>query len=733
MIAILATLFLASGVTAGYSNPVPNQINVSEAPVNFEAKYLSHDDKAQTVTAEGDVEFDQGKQILRADKVVYYLADDRVEATGNVSLMDERGDVHFADYAELHNHMKDGFVKGLLTLLADGSRFTAAEAKRENGGMRTTMTQASYTVCKVCEADPHPLWQIKASSVVHDAETKSVKYKNARLELLGVPIIYSPIFSHPDPTLKRKSGFLRPEYGWSAGLGSHFTGGYYYDIAPDKDMTVQVEPTSLSGTLLSGEWRQRFENGKLQINASTANSDRKEEDGRVEANRQRGHVFADGSYDFSDTWRGGISLARTTDKQYLRLYDISKENVLTNQIYAERLSRRDYSRISAYNFQDVRLGIRPDQPDIFPIAEHTMLGEPNSLWGGRWEFNASALKLLRNNDGQDVQRGSIAAGWERRGIASGFSNTARLDARGDIYGVQNSDAAKLDPTKNDNPAIGRGMATASFVSSYPLVKTLTESQALIEPIAGVSLSPNVSSDNDITPNEDSIDTQFDTNNLFQENRFPGIDRQEDGGRVNYGVRTGLYGDNGRYGRIFVGQSYRFYGDSIFPRGSGLEDRGSDLVGQIKVGLAQYLDADYRAQFDNETLAARRHEIQAGGGNSLFRLNGRYLYTAAVAGTGFAEPRQQVQMDGFYNLTKSWKWRAAGLVDLGDQPGLRNATTGLDYSDECFTFSIQGSRNVADEASGENDTKLMLRIGLKSIGEFSAPQIPVGGYQAKPAK
>jgi LPS-assembly protein len=498
-------------------------------------------------------------------------------------------------------------------------------------------------------------------------------------------------------------------------------------------MTLQVEPTSLSGVLVSGEWRQRFEHGKLQINASTANSDRKEEDGRVEANRQRGHIFADGSYDFNDLWRGGVSIAHSTDKQYLRLYDISKENVLTNQIYAERFSGRDYSRISAYSFQDVRLGIRPDQPDIFPMAEHTMIGEPNSLWGGRWDLNASGLELLRNNDGQDVQRGSIAAGWERRGISSGFSNTARMDARADVYGVQNSDAAKLDPTLDDNPTIGRGLATASFISSYPLVRTLPESQALIEPIAGVSLSPNISSNNDITPNEDSIDTQFDTNNLFQEDRFPGIDRQEDGGRVNYGIRTGLYGDNGRYGRVFLGQSYRFYGDSIFPRGSGLEDRRSDLVSQIKAGLGKYLDADYRAQFDNETLAARRHEIQAGGGNDLFRLNGRYLYTAAVAGTGFAEPRQQIQMDGYYNLTKSWKWRAAGLVDLGDQPGLRYATTGLDYSDECFTFSIQGSRNVADEASGENDTKLMLRIGLKSIGEFSAPQIPVGGSQVKPAK
>src|ERR1035437_3994294 len=142
-------------------------------PVHFTAKTLTHDDESQTVTAIGDVELVQGRQILRADKMVYYLSEDKVTALGNVSLLDDRGDVHFAEYVELHDQMKDGFVQGLLSLLADGSRFTATSAKRENGGMKTTMTDATYTACKVCENDPHPLWQIKASQVVHNVEDKS--------------------------------------------------------------------------------------------------------------------------------------------------------------------------------------------------------------------------------------------------------------------------------------------------------------------------------------------------------------------------------------------------------------------------------------------------------------------------------------------------------------------------------------------------------------------------------
>jgi len=730
-ITILALVSLLAGISTGAANALPKPNHDSNAPVNFQAKALSHDDAAQTVTALGDVELAQGRQILHAEKVVYYLAEDKVTAIGNVSLLDEQGNVHFAEYVELRNDMNDGIVQGLLTLLADGSRFTAAEARRENNGTKTTMTDASYTVCRVCEADPRPLWQVRAAEVTHDANDKTVRYKHARLELFGVPLLYSPVFSHPDPGLKRKSGFLRPQYGWSNTLGTHIKGGYYYDIAPDKDMTAWVEKTTLAGTLLEGEWRERFANGQLQINGSTVNSDRHEEDGSIEKSRQRGHIFANGKFDLNDRWRSGFDLARASDKQYLRLYDISSDNVLVNRAYAERFSGRDYSRVSAYNFQDVRLGVRPVQPDILPMAEHQMIGEPGSLWGGRWQAGVSALGLNRPHGEQGMQRGSVAVGWERQDVSSwGIATAVRLDGREDYYAVENSNAAKLNPLLDNNPKTGRGLVTASLVSSYPLARTVTDAQAVIEPVLGVSLSPNVSQRNDRIPNEDSIDTRFDVNNLFQQNRYPGIDRQEDGDRVNYGIKTGLYGDNGRYGKVSFGQSYRFYGDDIFPQGSGLEDRLSDFVGQIKAGVSQYLDADYRFQLDSATLAAKRHEVQAGGGNDLFRLNSRYLYMAAVEGTGLNGSRQQIQTDGTYNITKTWKFDAAALVDVGDQPGLRNAMSGLNYSDECFTFSVQGSRNVADAASGDNETKLMIRVGLKSIGDFASPRINLGGNQAK---
>lgn len=715
---VAAGIAILAGITASNAASTPN-----DTPVNFQAKMLSHDDALQTVTAIGEVELVQGDRILRADKMVYHLDTDTVEAIGNVSLLDENGDVSFAEYVSLNKSMKDGFIQSLLAMLSDGSRFTAVEAKRENGN-KLTLTDATYTPCKVCETDPHPLWQIKADKVVHDETDHTVQYKNARLEFAGVPLAFAPIFSHADPSVKRKSGFLRPEFGYSSEQGAHLEAGYYFgDIRPDIDATLRVRPTTLAGTLVQGELRKRFDSGRMQIDGSFANSDRQEEDGRVEEDRLRGHIFANGLFDIDDKWRAGFDFRRVSDKEYLRLYDISRPNVLESTAYAERFSGRDYTRIAALNFQDVRLGNRPDQPDILPSLEHRSFGEPGQTLGGRWTAGVQTLELFRPGSDQDVERGSVDLGWERRDVTGiGLVTRVALSGRADYFAVQDSRAATLTPGLDPTTNEARGMAVASVGASLPLVKRLHKAQIMVEPQAGFSISPQVDDTPLSIPNEDSIDIQLDTNNLFADNRFPGIDRVEDGARVNYGITAGIYGDNGRYGRVMLGQSYRLDDDLIFPAGSGLDDNASDVVGQINASVSKYLSGDYRFQMDNHNLVIHRHEFQAHVGNDTVNVNGKYIFIDPTAGTGFTESRQQALVDGVYRFKPRWWLNADVLADMGEEPGFRKAALGINYADECFSFSLEGARNLINEASGENGTVLMMRIGLKNLGEFSTPDI-----------
>lgn len=719
-IAVTMSCGLLAGDHAVLANPFSTD---GKTPVTFNADLISHDNDAQTVTASGNVEVVQGEQIIRADKLVYKLETEVVSAVGNVSILDNEGNVYFAEYAELSKDMRDGFVHGLISTLSDGSRFTAVEAQRIDGNI-TKMKEATYTPCKICPGKK-PLWQLVAKEVEHNDAENTVKYKNARIEIAGIPIVYTPLFSHPDPDQERKSGFLRPDGGWSSERGAFVSGSYYHTISPDKDMTVTLQPSTNAGVLMMGEWRQRFEKGNLQVEGGLVNSDRVTSGGRIKEDEWRGHIFADGRYDINDKWRAGFEAEKVTDKEYLRLYDISSRNVLESRVYGERFSGRNYTNISAYGFQDVRLGARPEQPGILPTFEHSMLGEPGGLLGGRWSLDLGGLGLHRNDGGQDVYRGMADAGWERRFASSlGLVTTIDTSAQGAVYKVLNSAAAAANPALDDNPTSTRFFPQASVTTKYPLARPFERGgQLVIEPTVGLTAAPNISQDVNDIPNEDSIDVQLDSSNLFSDSRFPGIDRVDDGIRATYGSSLGYFADNGSYGRIFLGQSYRFTDDNPYQRGSGLEDDYSDLVGKLDISAGGAIDVTYRFQLDDSNFKPRRHEVAAAGDiTDKLRMNTNYIYAGAVAGTGFTETREQIRVGGIYRFNENWNVQASALTDLGEQPGLRRANAGLNFVNECLDFGLIGSKNITNRASGESDTTVLMRLGLKNLGNISTPEI-----------
>ena len=205
----MACLALAANFAAAQERA---QVSTTQ-PVVLSADRLIHDQKTDTVTAMGNVEISQGNRILIADKVVFRQSDGKVTAEGNVALLEPTGEVIYSQSTELTDNMKNGVIKQLRVLLSDKSRLNAESAVRTEGN-RTELSQASYSACNLCPVDPSaaPMWQIKAESVVHDQEAKSVVYHNAWFEVFGVPIAYTPYFRHADPTAKRKSGLLTPSF-----------------------------------------------------------------------------------------------------------------------------------------------------------------------------------------------------------------------------------------------------------------------------------------------------------------------------------------------------------------------------------------------------------------------------------------------------------------------------------------------------------------------------------------
>lgn len=694
-------------------------------PVGLTADDLRHDDEAQTITATGHVELTQSGRIVRADAIVYDMKADRVTARGNVVLNDLNGDVHFADEVVLSNKMRDGFAQGIQSYLSEGGRFTAKEGMRENGTL-LTMRDASYTPCD-CEADAkgNPAWQIKAKEVRYDEEKHRVSYKDARFEMFGVPVAWTPYLSHGDGKEKRKSGFLTPQLGYDSRLGVVVTENYYWNIAPDKDATTGVMMTTSESPVLLGQYRQRFAQADLKIDTSATYSGRIDSvAGReVETGGEfRGHLFADARWDIDEKWRTGTSLELAADDQYLRQYDFSSKDVLENEIYAERFSGRNYAVGRLLAFQDVRvLEERTDQPNVLPEIIAEFKGEPNALIGGRWKGEISALGLQRDS-GQDMTRVSGEAGWQRR-FVTGFGMVSTLDAtvRGDAYAVADRDLALPGSGVSEETEAVRVFPQAHLVNSLPLVKSLEKAQILIEPTAALTVAPNIDAADMKIPNEDSQDVQIDASNLFEASRFPGKDGVEDRSRATYGLRSGIYGDGGSHIDVFAGQSHNFReDDNPFAAGSGLNRQDSDYVGQVSAGYGEQYGLNYRFQLSSEDLSSARHELDAFADWDRLRLDTRYLYASALGGTAIDESREQVWLGARYGLTKHWRVRGGALEDLGADPGLRKANFGFDYLGCCLSFSLNAERTLTADVSGDSGTKVTFRLGLKGLGEFQKP-------------
>jgi len=688
-------------------------------PVLMKADELVYERDLGLVVAKGDVEIMQGPRILLADTVSYNQKTNTVTASGNVRLLEPTGEVFFADYVELSDDMKNGVVENIRLRLSDDSRIAANAGKRTDG-VRTEMRQAMYSPCESCEDNPDraPLWQVKARRVVHDKEAREVRYHDAWLEMWGMPVAYTPYFEHADPTVKRKTGFLTPGYGSSSNVGAFVEVPFFFAIADDKDATLRPIYTSDDGLVYSGEYRQRFDNGEFQISGSMAIADRDSgEEGNVTTNKNefRGHVFSKARWDINDTWRTGADIQRATDRTYLRRFNFfgGAGNVLTSNAFLEGFRRRNYVGVDAWWFQDLRLGLRPDTKLILPIAEYSGLTEADRF-GGRWNFDGN-FRSLYVDDSPQSQRGSLKAGYSLPLVAPiGLITTLSATARGDLYYVDYNTSDK------DNGFEGRFAPAAKADMRMPFGRQSGDFYQMIQPIAGVVVTPTNLNDRDI-PNDDSTVVEEDDTNLTSLDRAPGLDRVEEGARVYYGLGAGMYDPWGGVVRGFIGQSYRFSDDTRLQTEAGLNRNFSDFVGHVELVPNRYMDVLYRYQLNETNLNPNVSELSFKVGPEALRLSGDYIFVRNEPNADEFRTREEITLAASSQIDEWWRWTASYRRDL-DEDESRRAGFGLTYEDECFILHGNWDRDFTADTDVSSGDTFFFRVTFKTLGSLESGSI-----------
>jgi len=676
--------------------------------------------------ARGNVELTNGERVVMADAVSYNERTDTLTANGNVRVVEADGTTYFANYVELSADFRDGFVRDMSVLLADRSRITAVYATR-TAGERKDFWKGVYTACDTCPTDEgspwptlsgnqagtrerqRPLWQIRAAHVTHDEVARDIIYRDATLELFGVPVAYTPYLTQPDPTVYRRTGVLAPTFGVDDTMGYWTEVPYYVVIDDQQDTTLRVRAMSEEAWLLHPEYRLRFGSGELYLDGSLTN------DG---AEGLSGHLTSRGRWHINDVWRAGFDSAVATFDGYLDRYDFPNPDWLTNHAYVEAFSGRNYAAAEAFSFDDTRVDYDDDaNPIVLPLVTYDYASEPVML-GGRMALNGSVQGIHRE-DGASSTRVSGSVGWTRAGtLNGGLAYDVNAFLNSDLYVVDDANQTDGVPGSGYDGSVARVYPSARMRLRYPMVRVAPNHRQILEPIVTVAMAPPDLNTKRI-PNEDSQDPQLTHVNLFTGDRTGGRDRVDDGLSVNYGLRwTYLDADNGSVAVQF-GQAWRPFESDFLLSSAGYGQGLSDFVGSLDVRPHPYLDLFYHFRLDRDDLTPNRTVLGFRAGPPVLSIGGTYVRVGEagdVYDSGIPD-REEVVASVNTAFSRYWSAYAGGRYNLA-----RNQTVdlwgGLTYEDECLALALDYTSNY-NEVSGEDEGQsLVLRMTLKTLGEIS---------------
>ncbi|WP_164157204.1 LPS-assembly protein LptD [Sandarakinorhabdus rubra] len=749
LVALLPAPALAQRMSpATWGNPEPANADPDAPPrlssrpgpgdtLDFEADQLTYNEDTRLVVASGRVQLSRDGYRLVADRVEYTRSNDadgkeapgEVVAIGSVSITDPSGNQAMGDRITLTDSLRDGAIANMLLVLNDGGRLGARSATRDGGTY--TLDRAAYSPCAVVSGDgcpQTPVWKIKAVQVRYDEARHRISYRNASLEMFGVPVLYLPRLSHPDGDAPRASGLLIPALEIQRQLGLGVSAPIHLAMAPDSDVTLTPWLYTATNPALAFQARRLLKSGPIQVDGMFTVSRRFDlaSDGLTEIDRGerfRGYLGIKGRLQHSPHWRSVFSLRLTSDDTFNRRYGLGFDDTLRSSYALERITSESWLSISAWYFQGLRVTDRASEsPLVLPLIDYDWRPDWN-VAGGKLRFGANSM-LLTRTDGQDLFRVIGWSRWDRlftTALGQRISTTALV--RGDLYDVRNSDRATFPDYAGRDGWRGRGVALAAIDIAWPFAGPAFGGEQTISPRVQLVAAPRIP--NSGFANEDSRAFELEDISLFELNRTPGLDRQESGSRVTYGLEYGL-DRAGWQLRAEIGQSLRLDGDgSEFADGTGFRGRVSDVVGRTTLKVGRLVEFTHRFRLDKDNLAVRRNEIDLTVGGRRTYVSAAYIRLNRNVTLEDLEDRQELRIAGRLAFARYWTLFGNAIVNLTTRADNPLATgngfepirhrIGVEYEDECFRFGLGWRRDYVGDRDFRPGNNFQISIAFKTLG------------------
>jgi LPS-assembly protein len=715
----------ASGDSAASSLNQTAILGPSGSPMMLRADQVDYNLNTAMTVAHGHVEIDYNERIVQADTVTYDENKDIVTADGHVVMLAPDGTVIFAKHTVLTNQMRDGVIESMGVLIGMYGRMASPHATR-TGGVRMVAQPGVFTPCKVCNKPGQrtPLWSVKAGRVVYDELGHRIYYHDAIVNFMGVPIAYTPFFAQADPTVKHSSGILQPE------IGSHTTLGYivrlpvYIAFSDSQDMTLAPLVSQTGGEQLEVEYRQRWDDGGMWLQASAANDPHGGLHGNL--NQTYGSLFGGGIIPIDSTWHAGYDAQLTSYSTYMQRYGMNAADRLTNDLFLEGISGQSRFAVTGYFFEGLQATDNNTLfPVILPLVQYTYIPQ-DGLFGGDFKFDLNTT-AASTQDGEDDQR--LSARMTMRWpfvFTNGQLLTFQAEARGDAYHM--SDVNALGPTGfPDDQYVTRGAPYVALDWRWPFVSpgVWGMNSFVAEPIVQLVAAPYGDNPPALLQlnnaahgilNGDSADFELDETNIFDFDRLPGYDLVESGPRATVGTQLDAYYPTGSVD-FLVGQSYRLKPDPVLAEvsplaGSGFSSKTSDLVSRLTINFLPHVSISDRVDIDTATDALARNEvyIDASYGRSSVEIN--YLRVPPAEELLGLGTREEIKGQALIGLWNYWLVYVAGQRDLAAGQMI-SEEAGIGYQDECFGVSLSYLRQFTQFRDLVPSSSVLFRISLQT--------------------
>ena len=427
-------------------------------------KNITYDRKNKTFSSNNNsIITDNDGNKIETSMFQYHIESNLFSAVGKIKIIDVKKNKYFLKEVHIDTKKKE-MIGSDVSVILDQKNFGVSEESDPRfvandilvTKYKTDLSKGVFTICKIRDGKCPP-WSLKAKKISHDKVKKTIYYEHATLKLYDIPIFYFPKFFHPDPTVKRQSGFLAPFFTSSTTVGAGFALPYYWAISNDKDLTFAPKIYTKENVLFLNEYRQAFKNGFLTLDTSYTqgykNTSKTKTDG------SRNHIFADLNLDFNQdqsyqsNWN--LKVQRTSNDTYFKKHDINTALVDSENTNLESEIKYSFSNddtffdIAASAYEDLNVRKKSDKYEFIL---------PNIIYGktfftekfGTLNFRSNALySKYKTNKQKTFLTNDVIWSPPSYITKKGFMNTFQGMLRNTNYQARKTNEYKNDGTVNE--------------------------------------------------------------------------------------------------------------------------------------------------------------------------------------------------------------------------------------------------------------------------------------------